>query len=888
MGIRALLVGTASVFAFTASVAHAQDAPSAPASQAESQDGEEIVVTGYRASLAQALEVKRNANAIVDSVSAEDVGKFPNTNVAEALTLVPGVTVDRQFGQGEKISILGTDPALNRTLLNGQTVASADWFILDSPGRTFNYALLAPQLVGRVDVYKSVEARIDEGSLGGTVNVVTRKPLELKPLTIAGSLSYLYNDRSKKGDIQGSALFSWHNDAGTFGVLASFQRAKDRLRRDGLETYGTMKANQWAGGNPDNPVDSRNIGCTGSCATTLTANLQAVSPNAFGTSYFEQGRERLTYSATAQWKPVDNLTLTFDWLKIHATYDNLNQSMYAFQGNTWNSLGALTGLTVQDGVVTKASFHNALSVLDVQYREAEMNSNTYKAGAKYDADHWDLNLEAGISKADGGTKRQLFLEFLNWADYTVDISGAPKSPGALTYASNVQGNPAAFVTDPGWGGNVVDKPTEDKERYFQGDFAIKLDGPFNRIQIGYKYRKHTTAQQYAGIALTGLAVAASTFSPHTVKGNYLSGFDGINDQMAGRFIISGDAMVSYLEGKTLPTPSIFAAPEFTAGNWEINEQINAVYGQANFESGIVRGNVGVRWVDTSTDSAGYVCKAGAPCNAAADWVWKSSKRSYDNVLPSLNVAVNLQPDLILRGAAAKVIARPNYADMTNYFWLSDGILTGGGGNPDLKPYQSNNFNASLEWYFGKHSVLAVEAFYKDISNYILVTTAPEQYFNQSQGKVTTYQIARPHNAGDAKVKGFAVAYQQNLPLGFGLLANYTYSDGSSSAGADLPYNSRHQASISPFWEQGPFAVRATYTWRSKYFTGIDRGDQMYVRDSANVDVSLTYNVTKNIGITLAGMNLTDSQYYAYANTPRLPRGAYKSGRKGLATVSFNF
>src|SRR3546814_19529139 len=120
-----------------------------------------------------------NANAIVDSVSAEDVGKFPNTNVAEALTLVPGVTVDRQFGQGEKVSILGTDPALNRTLLAGQTVASADWFILDSPGRTFNYELLAPPLVHRVDVYNSPAARLAEGSLGGTANRVPRTPANI-------------------------------------------------------------------------------------------------------------------------------------------------------------------------------------------------------------------------------------------------------------------------------------------------------------------------------------------------------------------------------------------------------------------------------------------------------------------------------------------------------------------------------------------------------------------------------------------------------------------------------------------------------------------------------------------------------------------------------------
>lgn len=888
MRIRAFLIGTASAMALFSGAAHAQTADETPAA-AEAQDGEEVVVTGYRASLAAAIEVKREANSIVDSISAEDVGKFPNTNVAEALTLVPGVTVDRQFGQGEKVSILGTDPALNRTLLNGQTVASADWFILDSPGRTFNYALLAPQLVNRVDVYKSPEARIDEGSIGGTVNVLTRKPLELKPFVVAGSLGYLYNDRSEKGDVQGAALVSWHNDAGTFGLLASFQRAKDRLRRDGLESYGTITADFWAGKNDAGTSSITTGNCTAACATTLTANPGAKFPNAFGTSYFAQDRERLTYSATAQWKPVEELTITADWLRIDATYDNLNQSMYAFPGNVWNSAGSLTGLTVDNGVVTKASFRNALSVLDAQYRVAEMHSQTFHGQIGWNDVNWDLNVEGGVSDADGGTKKQVFLEFLNWADYTVDISGAPDKPGTLSYGSNVLGNPAAFATDPGWSGNLVNKPTIDKERYGQVDLGLKFDGSLKRWSFGYKYRHHETGQSYAGIALTGLSVPAGNFDTSPVKDNYLSGFDGINDQMAGRFIINGDSMVNYVQGRpNLPTPSMFAAAEFTAGNWNIKEDIQALYSQINFEQGALRGNIGARYVHTKTESAGFVCRPGAACNAQADWVWQTTTRSYDNVLPSVNVAIALQKDLTFRFAASQVIARPNYADMSNYFWLSDQIGTGGGGNPDLKPYESTNYNASLEWYFAPRAILAAEVFYKDIGNYILQKTAREQYFNQFVGAVTTYNISRPFNAGSAKVKGFAIAYQQSLPLGFGVLANYTYADGKGEDGADLPYNSRHQASLSPFFESGPVALRATYTWRSKYFTGIDRGDQMYVRDSANVDVSATYNITKEIGLTLSGMNLTDSQYYAYANTQRLPRGVYKNGRKLLATVNVNF
>lgn len=876
-----------------ASVSAAVVGMAAPAF-AQDSTVDEVVVTGIRASLQQSLETKRNADAIVDSVTAEDVGKFPNTNVAEALTMVPGVTVDRQFGQGEKVSILGTDPALNRTLLNGQTVASADWFILDSPGRTFNYALLAPQIVGRVDVYKTPEARIDEGSIGGTVIVSTRKPLDLKSRTIAGSLGYLYNDRSKEGDLQGALIGSWKNEAETVGVAFSVQKATDQLRRDGVETYGTMAASQWAGGNPDNPVDSRNFGCVGTCASTLSANLTARSPNAFGTSFFEQERDRLTYTGSVQFRPSDQLELEFNWLKIEAQYDNLNQSMYAFQGNTWNSLGALTGLTVNNGVVSSATFVNALSVLDVQYREAAMNSDTYDFRGKWKGDGWDLSAVAGISKADGGTKRQVFLEFLNWANYTVDISGAPGTPGQLTYTTNVQGNPAAFATDPGWSGNLVTKPTEDEEKYAQADLGMDLDGVIKRVQVGYKFRRHETSQQYAGIAITGVAAPASQFSPSTAPGNYLDDF-GANSQMSNRFRIDGPSMVQYVTsgawlapGRTMPVPSIFAAPEFTAGNWAIQEDINAVYAQASIEAGELRGNFGVRVVRTDVESAGYVCRPGTPCAAPADWVWQTSSKSYDNVLPSVNLAYSVNDELILRFAAAQVIARPNYADMTNFFQLSDGILTGNGGNPNLDPYKSSNFNFSAEWYFQPQAILAAEFFYKDIGNYILQRTGPEQYFNQSQGRVTTYQISRPGNAGSADVKGVSIAYQQNYALGFGLLANYTYADGQGANGAALPYNSKHQVNISPFYENGPVAVRATYTWRSKYFTGVDRGDEMYVRPYKSLDVSGTYNFTDNVSLTLAGMNLLDTEYYAYANTTALPRGVYRTGRKFMATMSLTF
>lgn len=915
MSIRhALLAGSA--MALVAGAAWAQDATD-PATQVD-----EVIVTGIRASLQQSIERKRDANAIVDVVTAEDVGKFPSSNVAEAITIIPGVTVDRAFGQGEKVSILGTDPALNRTLLNGQTVASADWFILDQPGRTFNYALLAPQIVGRVEVFKSPEARIDEGSIGGTVDVITRRPLDLRSHTLSGALSYLYNDRSEGGDLQYSLLGGWRNDARTFGVLVSLQRANDELRRDGLESYGTIPASFYAGGNPENPGGNSiaNGNCVGACATTLLANPNARGLNSFGTHFFEQQRERDSYTVALQWRPMDQLDLNFDWLRVEASYDNTNQSLFAFQGNTWNSLGALTDIDIQDGVIRRASFNNALSVLDVQYREAAMTTDSYHLDGKWTDETWDLAADIGVSKAEGGTQRQLFGEFLNWADYTVDFTGAPGSPGVLTYTdpanSDVLSNASKFSFDggwgagdpsvgptgynAGWGGNIVSKPTTDEETYGQVDFGLNREGFFDRFQFGYKYRKHETDQRMSGVTVQifGNPGNAGMFSPGSVPDNYLDGFDGVNDQMTGRFRIDGKALADYIESggylrpwQAAPVPTVFGNAEFTAQNWNVQETIHAFYGQANFENDRIRGNIGLRYVRTESDSGGFVCinQTATGCGTtAADWEWSVRSKEYDDFLPNLNIAINAAEDVIIRIAAAKVIARPNYADMSNYFWLSDQILTGGGGNPDLDPYESTNLNLAAEWYFAPNAILSGEVFYKDISNYILQATAPEQHFNQAQNAVTTYQISRPTNAGSAELRGATFAYQQNYAYGFGVLANYTYVDGSAENGQDLPFNSRHQVNVSPFYENGPFSARLTYTWRSRYFTGLDRGDAMYVRAYKGLDATASYAINDRVSLTVSGQNLLDSEYYAYANTVDLPRGVYRTGRKLLATLAVEF
>ena len=896
-------------------------------------DLDRVVVTGIRASLQQAIDTKRNSDAIIDVITAEDVGKFPATNVAEAMTMIPGVTIDRLFGQGEKVSILGTDPALNRTLLNGQTVASADWFIIDQPGRTFNYSLLAPQIVGKVEVYKTPEAHIDEGSIGGTVIVSTRKPLDMEANTFSGSLSTLYNDRVRENDPQGSLMYSWKNPQETFGFIVSAQTSTENIRRDGIEAYGSVSARDYRDGqggggsvnnlpadwsqppNPDGSQPTLPASCQGACADTLENNLDARGPNSLSASYFEQERKRNTYTASLQFRPVEQLDIQFNALKVDASYDNLNQSMFAFMGNPWNGLMKMTDVTIDDGVITKGTFKNALSVFDVQNRLADVDTESYDLKAKWNDERWFASTHVGTTKATGGTSRQVYGEFLNWADYSYDISGAPDKPGSVTYTGvNPFTDPDAFRMDggwgsdpsspetwnTGWGGNVVSKPNRDEETYGQVDFGIKLDSPVYLLRFGYKQRAHETEQVMSGVSLASVAgygdALSSMFNPRGVPGNYLDGFSGYGD-LGNRFVIDGWAMADYiLSGEWLapwqemPVPNTFNDPSFAANTWKIEEDTKAVYVQADFSTGRLRGNMGVRYVQTESDSASWACVATdvpPPCPANG-YAPVSVKKKYNNVLPNVNLVFEAADDLLLRFSAAKVISRPNYGDMSSYLWLGDQTLTGGGGNPDLDPYESTNFDFAAEWYFAENSIVAGSVFYKDVDNYILTTTRPEVHFNQSQNRDDTYQVSRPDNAGTAKIQGVALAYQQSFAYGFGIVANYTYADGETSSGDPMPYNSEQQINLSPFFENDHWSARLTWSHRSEYFTNVDRGDNLWVRPYTSLDASVAYRFNDHLSLNVDAMNLLDEAYHSYATTEKLTRGVYRSGRRYMASLRFQF
>ncbi|MFB9034912.1 TonB-dependent receptor [Xanthomonas arboricola] len=874
---------TAALSCSGSAMAAGQEQQTPAATPSATTELDTITVTGYRASLEKSQSVKRSANSIVDAISAEDIGKFPDINAAESLSHLPGISVDRQFGEGEKVSINGTDPALNRVLLNGQTIASGDWGgnPTDTSGRTFNYTLLSPEIIGLMEVYKTPEARIDEGSIGGTVIVHTRKPLDLPKNTIRGSVGYNYNDRSEEGNPRGSALWSWKNDDETFGALISATHDKQDLARAGIEYFGyTTGANIPA---------SATI--TGDGSDVATARV----PAGINSAFFQQTRERSGVQGALQWKPNEQNEFNLTGLYIKGKYNNFSESRYVCPACN-NDLQKVTSANVQNGVVTSATFGDGAAGqpyahLDANYRESTVTTKSLNLRHDWSGEKWVFTTQVGDTKATGGKNPEYLMKFLmtdggyNYAfdgqntAVNYDNGGAsnwtlPGSPAGLPAGSQDSSAMQA--------GGIFYQKSTDEEKYFQWDAARDLElGPFTKLLFGYKYINHNNGVDARGNRInTTDAISLTQFNPGTTPSGLYDGL-GASGDLTTWPTASLNSIRSYL----LSQPQGPYRPDY-GSSFEVKEITQNFYTQLNYETGKWRGNVGVRLVDT-TDKSLYWQTADGGTNYSR----VAETNDYRKALPSFNIAYDITDDAVLRFSAAKVIARPRYGDLAGTFSINsaNGNLTAGGGNPDLKPYESTNYDLAAEWYFAPSSMLSGEVFYRDISSYIVNTTSQQQLTDPISGNSGIYTVTSPINVSDAKVKGVSVNYQQSLGLGFGVQANYTFAESDSSSGLNLPYLSRDTYNIIPYWEHGDWMVRVNYSFRSKYFTQIGRlASQDFADSYKQLDLTASYQITDYMGITFGATNLLDSTYRLFSNTRSTPTAFYKNGRGYQAQLNFKF
>jgi len=897
-------------FAFAAAAHAAEVAADAGASTADAsadgaagaaQDGtraqemEAIVVHGIRESLKASLDTKRDANAIVDAITAEDIGKFPNTNVAEAMVMIPGVTLDRRFGQGERVSIDGTDPSLNLSFIDGHPVAQAIWLYGEQPNRGFDYTLLAPEILGRLEVYKSSEARLPEGSLGGTVMMHTRLPLDLDANSIAGSIGYNYNDQAEDGKPNASVLYSWKNDQSTFGFNIAAQHYEEKVDRQGIEIFGYHPVSEYAAASPAIAAQV--------ASGALDAN--ALVPDEINAAYFQQTRKRNSAVVNLQFKPNEQFDATLSGMYIKESFDNYNQSVYNFLHWNTATMAAVDSFTQgNNGLVTggHSAGEGAGIIYDNQLRSSEVTTKGLDLRAAYHGEGWNLSGQLGTTKSDNPKISQYLLEPVyfggfSWDDrhgYTFDDPAAGRDP------ANWGG---------GWLGNNGVFMAHAKDSYGQLDFSKDFTGSLiNRLLVGVRYAKHDEnygLNVYGGVT-PGTLADVGVIDPTDILGE----FSGFSPDQANHLQVGEQNILNWIRNSHLD----FAHPDpgsYLNNTWALTQKNSAAYAQLDFGNDAWRGNVGLRYVHTEQEGSGYNLPGSvAPVLPALPGWYQTKNSSINNWLPSFNVAYDAAPDVVLRLSGSEVIAWAPYNQMVNNTFLNDTVLTGSGGNADLKPYKSVNFNLSAEWYFAEQSVIAGSIFFKHVLNYIDTIPSTERHYNSIRDTDPTqwdslvgshgctadgfcdYSVSRPRNAGTAKIKGFTLTYQQAFGnTGFGMVANYTYADGETSQGTPMPYQSENSISVGPYYENGPFSARVNYNWRDHYLAGgyVAGAPPAVVDDYADLGLSLGWKFNQNFMVTFDAMNLLNEKYHQYAvgNKDEL-FGEYTTGRRYMANLRFNF
>ena len=953
----------------------------------DATDLDKVTVTGYRYSIEKSLDQKRDANAVVEVITAEDVGKFPDKNVADALQRVPGVIVSRSGGEGKNVSVRGLSSELTLTELNGNYIATAE--SNGDPTRSFNYMLLPSSMLSSAELFKTQEARIDEGGVGGTVILHTRRPLDMESNTGFVSVEGTWADTTKKTDGQFSGSYSWHDKDDRFGVFVGYTAQKRTTRTMGASTESW----QWYGRDEDGtavdvngqPSDfnSNWWGGTGFYDQNGDYYTGFMMPTSVNLNVKEEERERKGGQLTFQFRPTDNLTLTANYFRFDLSQNSQTNTLkvpewniarYWGDGN-WPGGRMLDGLSFDPSgtIVTGAQYSRhpgkayycseaeaAAGGMDPggwgsddctiptpqitgSYNIEKALSQTMDFAAEWQGESIDAVFKAGRTWAKGGPSLQFSVPLKprrqnadgSWSlgNYASawDLTGTPTMTFSPELMQNLQ-NGILQVDLGSTGSSWTRNNTEQK--YAQADFTWHNSNNdiLDSLQFGAKYRDGgihrstgnsywvcpgTDPSDYDNRYWNGRCnTVANQFSPGFLHG--LSNLAGGIDASAYP-AIDFPAYIAYLNG----TYGDMQTREEDNFVYNVGEKIFSTYLQANFRTERLRGNVGVRFVRTKqhadstdkvtsyndyffdgTDGNPLPCQAGAatPGGAPADTYcgsegyWKLSdsrqraesfevsslSRTYDDVLPSFNIAYDLTDNLLLRAAASKVISRPSYGDIAypgslEYFspeYVNDRRLTGGAGeqgwygsgsNKNLEPYRADQFDMGLEWYFHPGSVLGVGAFRKNVS-YVSVPVVQDVTMDVAGQTVTVQNYSTSAGGRDAVSQGVELYAQHTLDFGLGFQFNYTYNDtneaaitledGTEIGKSPLVGSAKNQANFTVFYETQKFLVRASYNRRGEVVDGLVNGLNVYEEPYQQIDLNAAYNLTPAFSISASVLNLT--------------------------------
>lgn len=864
-----------------------------------------IEVRGIRSSLEKSLEGKRNDDARVEVITAEDVGKMPDKNVADSLQRVPGVTTQSQsggsggFDENDRVSLRGTNPSLTQTLINGHAVASGDWFVLDQVGlvgRSVSYAMLPSEIVGQVIVRKSPTADLVEGGVAGAVDIITRKPLDFgAQLTLEGSVQAVYADLPDEIDPQVSGLFNWKNDAGSVGLLVQAFSEKRSLRRDGQEILGYA-----------------NISPTSALAQARPDLAGVAYPTLIGSALFEQERHRKGGLVELQVQPGDDLDVNLSVFnsKLEATNYNRN---WMFWGS--RVIGGDNRIpdsyTVRDGTLVAATWNN-VGTADTPAQYAIVD-NIYRPGANSRTRYADLDVtwrasealelraKIGSTKGEGDTPKQAVFEgdvFNTGASYSFNGISRPVD---MSFPSGDISNFAGTRLD--WIFGASPASTDDQEDYAQLDGDLMLDhGTFNALKFGVRWAEHERSTRQVA---QGPMWSADPFNVANLPAWNGETYPGdFGDRLGGNFprnVWQLDRNVLEAWGEIYSNRNPVER-RFWPGEFALEETNTAAYVMTSFSGDSWSGNAGVRLVRTEervlTNVAipGDVCAALAPCPNVPGAITTSAFGSfyqtvvandYDDVLPSLNLRYDLGNDVVGRIAVSRTLSRPDFSALGGALTADDTTNTGNGGNPNLAPITSDNLDLALEWYYGPRALLSASLFYMDLSDYVSFGTYQTDLLNIRTGQFETYTISAPVNA-NGKVKGLELAWQTPITETVGVFANYTYADAEEDGGADLVGASENTYNAGVYYEDDRFNARLNYSYRSDFFVGLDRSSPQYQDETDTVSASLSYRINEQLSLHLEGLNLNDPILKYYGVDESQPRAFYSNGRQYYLGFRFRF
>ena len=782
----------------------------------DTQTTETVVVTGIRASLQSAQEIKQNSDYMVDAIKSEDIGKYPDSNVAESLQRIPGVAISREAdgGEGQQITVRGMGPQFNTVLWNGRKLAS------ENSSRSFDFDVLPSNLLGGTVVYKSTDVSLQEGAIGATVNMQTLRPLDLNPFQAVLDASANYDVQADEGRPQGFGLLSYHTDNKQFGILvaASYQR------RENQDRY--ISTDSWI---PETAMTAADI----AAGQTYDPTATYYGPAKYTNDVVKEDRERIGLMGTVQWRPIDSLLVTFDALynKYNVATDGIESAWY---GNY------STGY-VQPGSVYVDSNHTVLQYSYVGTPEfVKLTENrpteTYAYGANVAWDvnnQWKMTLDLSASRAedaDGG-KDQYFV--IHGPMSTLNAQGVAATGVVETYTDRMgydtpiaydgkilgydpvnfpAGSPQLEAAQPvgtdwdrnnpngyrSWWTNRQGNTSKDSVKEVRWDNTYTLGwGILDKVQFGGAYSKQTKDF----ISISAGDVGWSNYGaigiplPPTLfyVDNATSFMSTVNTPVTGKFLnFNGEALIDYLQspaalalrdqinglapGTSAATimPRGYNAVLTPGATWSASEEVYSGYFNvsvaADIDSMPFAANAGFRYTHTheasvgqqnilldllpSTDTNAYQ----KVVSAGLEPIVQTS--DYYDVLPSANFRLNASDSLIVRGAVSETLTRPDLQSLNPVVVFvdtprKDGLVASGG-NGGLKPYTAWNYDLAVEWYLSPTSYLSLALFEKDINGFIVQQVIPENF-----------PIANADNINDQYVHGNTSVWQVSTSVNLG-------------------------------------------------------------------------------------------------------------------------